>query len=135
MTLKLARTVAICALTLAFAAPAVADPGPKLAPTISSKPAIGLGLSFSFGQGKVDTGIGIRVFSGNLRNKTVATVGIDYMLSSQRWRGTLGVARLGNKNYVGLDLGIGLRDGAFDFGVAAGALNTRNRVATLPDPS
>lgn len=126
------RAVAICALSMSFAAPAIAHHHEPIAPAVSSRPTVGIGLSLSFGRGKVDTGVGIRVFSGNQRNKTVATAGIDYMLTSQRWRGTLGVARLGNNAYIGLDLGIGFQDGAVDFGLGAGGANTRKPAAPLP---
>ncbi len=103
----------IFVLPVMLAAPAAADP------------TIGLGLSFSFGGGQMNTGVGLRVFSDNRRNSTVGSVGVDYMFGSQSWRGTVGAAYLGNNSYIGLDLGIGLRDGAIDFGVGVGGTNTK----------
>ena len=132
MKTEMRRAVAVVALSLSFAAPAIAHHHEPIAPAVSSSPTVGVGLSLSFGQGRFDTGVGIRVFSGNLRNKTVASAGIDYMLGSQRWRGTLGVARLGNNAYIGLDLGLGLKDGTFDYGFSAGGVKTRAPATTLP---
>lgn len=123
MKIIVRHAVAICALSMAFATSAVADPAPP--PAAFSSPTVGIGLTLSFGRGGVDTGVGLRVFSGNRRDETVASAGIDYMFGSQRWRGTLGVAQMGNNSYIGLDLGIGLTDGALDFGLGAGAVNTR----------
>ena len=107
------RLALICALPALLATPAAADP------------TVGLGLSFSFGSGGVDTGIGLRVFSDNRRKRTVATAGVDYMLGSQTWRGTLGAAYLGNNSYLGLDLGIGFGDGAIGLGLGAGGVRTK----------
>ena len=107
------RLALICALPALLATPAAADP------------TVGLGLSFSFGSGGVDTGIGLRVFSDNRRKRTVATAGVDYMLGSQTWRGTLGAAYLGSNSYLGLDLGIGFGDGAIGLGLGAGAVRTK----------
>jgi hypothetical protein len=100
-------TGAACAALIIAAAPVQADP------------TIGFGLSISYGQQKVDTGVGVRVFSDNERDSNVASVGLDYMLISQSWRATIGAAHLDDDTYVGLDLGF---DGDFDFGVSAGWL-------------
>lgn len=100
-------TGAACAALIIAAAPVQADP------------TIGFGLSISYGQQKVDTGVGVRVFSDNERDSNVASVGLDYMLISQSWRATIGAAHLDDDTYVGLDLGF---DGNFDFGVSAGWL-------------
>jgi len=97
-------------------------------------PTVGLGLSFSLGGGKVDTGVGLRLFSDNRRKSAVGSLGLDYMFGSQSWRGTLGAAYLGNNSYIGLDLGIGLRDGAVDFGPSVGVLNTKRAPAPAPVP-
>jgi hypothetical protein len=114
----------ICATTLALAAPAAAEIK-LLAPASTSSPTVGLGVSIAYGGGKAETGIGVRVFSSDRRDKTAASVGLDYMLGSKRWRGTVGVARLGKNAYLGLDLGLGLTDGAIDFGASTGAVHTR----------
>lgn len=103
-----------------------------LATPALADPTVGLGLSFSFGGGKVDTGIELRVFSDNRRNRAVGSLGVDYMLSSQSWRGTVGAAYLGNNSYIGLDLGIGLRDGAIDFGIGVGGANTIRAPGAAP---
>ena len=61
----------------------------------------------------------------------MGSVGVDYMFGSQSWRGTVGAAYLGNNAYI--DLGIGLGDGAIDFGVGVGGANTK-RVPAAPAP-
>jgi len=118
----LRRIAMICAVPAMLATPAMADP------------TVGLGLSFSFGGGKVDTGVGLRVFSGNQRDSVVGSLGVDYMFGSQSWRGTVGAAYLGNNSYIGLDLGIGLRDGEIDFGVGVGGANTKRAPGPTPGP-
>ncbi len=115
--MSLRRFALICALPAMLAAPAAAEP------------TVGLGLSFSFGARGVDTGVGLRVFSDNRRNRAVGSLGVDYMFGSQSWRGTIGAGYLGNNSYTGLDLGIGLRDGTIDFGLGVGGANTRRAPA------
>lgn len=100
------------ALTVGMALPAHADP------------AIGFGLSFAFGNGNVETGVGVRVTSDNEPDEVVATVGIDYMFQSQRWRPTVGVAYLFDNAYLGVDLGFDLNGGGMDIGVGVGGINT-----------
>jgi hypothetical protein len=117
------RIAMICAVPTMLATPTLADP------------TLGLGLSFSFGGGQVDTGVGLRVFSDNERDSLVGSVGVDYMFGSQSWRGTVGAAYLGNNSYFGLDLGIGLRDGAIDFGASAGVADTKRARGTQPVPN
>ena len=105
----LAATVA----TLGMAMPAVADP------------TVGIGISFAFGGGKVDTGVGIRVFSNNRREKAAATLGVDYMFTGQRIRPTVGVAYLGSNSYIGLDMGFGFNGEGVDFGLGVGGVKTK----------
>lgn len=118
----LRRLAMICAMPALLATPAMADP------------TVGLGLSFSFGGGQVNTGVGLRVFSDNRRDSVVGSVGVDYMFGTLSWRGTVGAAYLGNNAYIGLDLGIGLGDGAIDFGVGVGGANTK-RAPAAPAPA
>jgi len=120
MLKRFSRLALICAVPLALATP------------VYSGPTVGLGLSFGFGAGGVQTGIGIRVFSNNRSKTTVGSVGIDYMLPSQTWRGTVGVGYMQNNGYVGLDLGFGLTDGAVSFGLGLGGAATKRRPATGP---
>ena len=112
-------TGAACAALIIAAAPVQADP------------TIGFGLSISYGQQRVDTGVGVRLFSDNERDSNVASIGLDYMLTSQSWRATIGAAHLDDDTYVGLDLGF---DGNFDFGVSAGWLKKQSaRASALGD--
>ncbi len=91
------------------------------APT-EAEPTVGLGFSLSFGGGKTDTGVGIRLSSDNRANSFAGSVGLDYMFGSQSWRGTVGAGYLSGQGYLGFDLGIGLQGGGLDFGIGAGGL-------------
>lgn len=110
---SLRRFAMICTLPVLLAAPSAADP------------TLGLGVSFSYGSGQVNTGAGLRLFTNDRRNSVVGSLGVDYMFNTQAWRGTVGAAYLRNRTYLGLDMGIGLLDGAFDFGAAVGVTNTK----------
>ena len=119
--MSLFKISAILATTLALATPALADP------------TVGLGLSFSFGGGKPQTGIGLRVFSDDERDSFVGSVGVDYMFGSQSFRGTVGGAYLGNNTYLGLDMGLDFNGGGFGFGFGAGGVGTKAPAApTMP---
>jgi hypothetical protein len=113
MLKRINRFAVICALPLALATP------------VYSGPTVGFGLSFGFGASGVQTGVGVRVFSGNRSGSSVGSVGLDYMLTSQTWRGTVGLGYLQNNKYLGLDLGIGLGSGDFSFGLGLGGANTK----------
>lgn len=103
------------AFTLALATPAIADPS------------LGLGLSLSFGGGgDVDYGVGLRVFSDNEPDELAASVGVDYMFSSQRIRPTIGVAYLGDDAYIGINMGFGINGEGIDLGVGIGGVNTQD---------
>ena len=108
------------AAVLSLSTPALADP------------TVGLGMSFSFGGGKPQTGIGLRVFSDNERDSFVGSVGVDYMFGSQSFRGTVGGAYLGNDTYLGLDMGLDFNGGWFGFGFGAGGVGTKAPVAVNP---
>ncbi len=111
------KITAIVVTTLALAAPAMADP------------TLGLGLSFTFGGGKPQAGIGLRVFSDDQRDSFVASAGVDYMFGSQSWRGTVGGAYLGNDTYIGLDMGLGFDGSGFGVGVSGGGVGTKTPAA------
>ena len=111
--MSLFKISTILATTLALATPALADP------------TVGLGLSFSFGGGKPQTGVGLRVFSNDKRDSFVGSVGVDYMFGTQSFRGTLGGAYLGNDTYLGLDMGMDFNGGGFGFGLGAGGVGTK----------
>ena len=96
----------------------------------TADPTLGFGLSLSFGAGQTQTGIGLRLFSDNRRDTTVGSVGVDYMFQSQSIRGTVGIARLNDRMYVGLDIGFDFQSSEVGLGVGIGAVGTRNPVAT-----
>ena len=108
-----ATAVALGTFTLGAAMPALADP------------TIGIGASFSFGGGKGETGLGARIFSDDNQGKLVASVGMDYMLSSRQARPTIGAAYLGTNNYLGADLGFGFGGEGIDFGLSLGGAKTK----------
>lgn len=102
-------------LSAALAATLFASP-------VVAEPTLGLGLSLAFGSSPApEMGIGLRVLSDNERDSDVVTGGVDYMIGANRWRGTVGIARLGSEAYVGVDLGFGLTGGGFDLGLSAGS--------------
>ena len=110
-------------LSACLAMPALSvDPTPP--PTAGVQPTFGLGLSLRFGGGQPQTAIGLRVFSDNRPDRLAGSLGIDYLLGSGGWRGTLGAAYLGNNVFLGGDVGIGFGDGMMDFGAGAGWANT-----------
>lgn len=117
------------ALAMGLATPAFAVESAPSAPTTtsssSSRPTIGLGLSVAFGSGGIDTGIGLRVFSSNRRNRAVGSLGLDYMFQSQSLRGTVGVGYLGRNVFGGADLGYNFNRRDIDFGLSIGGANTR----------
>lgn len=80
----------------------------------------------SFGRGKVDTGVSVRVFSNDEEDKFAAALGLDYMLQSKRLRPTVGAAYLGDNAYIGLDLGLDLDGGGLDFGIGIGEVGTED---------
>lgn len=100
------------ALLVSLSAPALADP------------TLGFGLSFAFGGGKAETGVGVRMFSNDEQDQFAASIGLDYLIQSKRLRPTVGAAYLGDNSYIGLDLGFGLNGEGFDFGFSAGAIKT-----------
>ena len=64
----------------------------------------------------MNPGVGLRVFSGERRNSTVASLGLDYMFRTRNW--------LGSAGYFGMDLGQHLNRRVFDFGVGVGGTKT-----------
>lgn len=102
------------------------------ASTSSSRPSVGLGLTVAFGSGGIDTGIGLRVFSSNRRNRAVGSLGLDYMFTSQSLRGTVGVGYLGRNVFGGAEMGYNFNRRDIDFGLSIGGANTRRSTTTSP---
>ncbi len=88
-------------------------------------PTVGLGLSFSFGGAKPQTGVGLRVFSDDAQGSFVGSLGVDYMFGTQSFRGTVGGAYLGRNTYLGLDIGLDFNGGGVGFGFGAGGVGTK----------
>ena len=107
---------------------AVATTG--LATLAFSDPSIGFGLNFSFGGNGVVTSLGVRGFTDNEEDKVAGSLGLDYVFGENRVRPTVGVAYLGNENYIGLDLGFG--SGQVEFGLGAGMVDTADELMMQP---
>lgn len=106
-----------------------------LSAPVAADPTIGLGVTFTWGGGSQgDTGIGLRVFSDDERSEVVGTLGVDYLLKSQRVRPNVGIAYLARKSYVGIDVGFGFGGEGLDVGVGLGVANTRRAAAPAPAP-
>jgi hypothetical protein len=119
---SISKPLIALATVLTLSTPALADP------------TVGLGLTFSFGGGKPQTGVGLRVFSDNLQGSFVGSVGVDYMFGSQSFRGTVGGAYLGSNTYIGLDMGLGLDGSGFGLGLSGGAVGTKGKLTVEPRP-
>jgi hypothetical protein len=115
-----AHLLAAATVIMGLALPAEADP------------TVGIGLSFAFGGGKSESGIGLRVFSDNERDKAAVSAGMDYMFQSRNLRPTVGIAYLGRNVYIGTDMGFGLNGGGLDFGLSAGGVNTKKIAPPVP---
>lgn len=100
------------ALALALAAPVAADP------------TLGFGLTITFGNGKVDTGLGVRVFSDDEQDQAALSLGLDYMFVEQSFRPTVGVAYLMDNSYIELNGGVMINSGEFGFGLGGGYAKT-----------
>lgn len=105
------KVLSAAALICALSTPATADP------------TLGFGLNFTFGGGKINTGVGVRVFSNDERDKAAASVGLDYMFGTKSWRGSLGAAYMMDNSYIELNGGYNF-GGGFDFGFGAGGAKT-----------
>lgn len=108
------RCAVICALPLMAASPAVADP------------TLGVGLTITFGGGQPQVGAGVRVFSDDDEDEFAATVGLDYVFTSQSWRGSVGGAYMMKNSYIGLDGGYNFGSGTFDVGIGGGWADTHD---------
>lgn len=110
--MTLTKPILAAVTVLSLGAPAMADP------------TLGLGLTFTFGGGAPQAGVGLRVFSDNGSDSFVASAGVDYLFGSGAFRGTVGGAYLGSDAYIGLDAGLNFNGGGFGFGIGAGGTNT-----------
>lgn len=116
------RAFLVPAIFLALSLPAQADT------------TFGLGVNLSFGGGAgPQTGVGVRMFSGNKKNSTVASVGFDYLLQSRKIRPSVGVAYLGANTFIGADLGFTPGQG-LNFGMGLGLSNTQSPAAAIVPP-
>ncbi len=101
-----------------------ASVGTALAAPASADPTIGIGFSLSFGGGQPQLGAGARIFSDDEEDEFAASVGLDYVFTTQSWRPTVGAAYLMDDSYVGADVGYNYTLGAFDVGGGIGLADT-----------
>ena len=97
-----------------------------VAAPVSADPTIGIGFSLSFGGGQPQLGGGLRVFSDDDEDEVAASVGLDYVFTTQSLRPTIGAAYLMDDSYLGLDLGYNYTLGTIDFGGSAGISDTED---------
>ena len=97
-----------------------------LAAPVNADPTIGIGFSLSFGGGQPQLGAGVRVFSDDNEDEFAASVGLDYVFTTQGLRPTIGAAYLMEDSYLGLDLGYNSTLGTLDFGGGLGVVDTDN---------
>jgi len=95
-----------------------------LAAPVHADPTIGIGFSLSFGGGQPQLGAGVRVFSDDDEDEVAASVGLDYVFTTQSLRPTIGAAYLMENSYLGLDLGYNSTLGTFDFGGGVGLVDS-----------
>lgn len=108
--MSLKKITLIAAMTTALVAPySQADVG------------AGVGVTYVFGQGFA---VGVKAFSDDDEDEAVASVGIDYMLSSKSWRPNVGVGYLDDNIYTDLTAGYDFGHNGWTFGIGAGAADT-----------
>ena len=95
-----------------------------IAAPVSADPTFGIGFSLSFGGGQPQLGAGVRLFSDDDEDEVAASVGLDYVFTTQSLRPTIGAAYLMDDSYIGLDLGFNPAVKSFDFGASAGITDT-----------
>lgn len=108
----LSKHITSIAILCALTAPALADP------------TVGFGINVTFGNGTANTGVGVRVFSNDRKDEGAASLGLDYMFTSQSWRGSLGAAYLMDDSYIELNGGYNFGSGTVDLGIGAGWVDT-----------
>ncbi len=114
------HAAAIASAILLTGAPAWADPS------------VGFGLSLTLGDnGRVEAGLGLRLFSNDEKDSFVASAGVDYVFASKRFRPTIGAAYLGSDSYVSLDMGFDPRARTVDYSLSGGYVDAKAAGLTL----
>jgi hypothetical protein len=96
----------------------------------------GLGVSYVFGSGFA---VGVKAFSNDEDNETVAALGLDYLVQAGAFRPNIGVAYQGEGYYTDANVGYNLGTGAIDFGFGGGASDSDDErkdpaAAPIPEP-
>lgn len=86
--------------------------------TYANDVGFGLGVSYVFGSGFA---VGVKAFSNDEDNETVAALGLDYLIQAGAFRPNIGVAYQGEGYYTDANVGYNLGTGAIDFGLGGGA--------------
>lgn len=101
---------------------------------VQADPVLGVGVTFWFGGGQTQTGIGLRLFSDDENESVVGSIGADYILQGGAIRPTLGIAYLQDDAYIGADIGFDLSGGPLHFGAGIGATKTADPPVAAPPP-
>lgn len=101
-----------------------------------AEPAVGLGLTFKFGQNDIDPGVALRLFSDNRQNRLAGTVGLDFLFRSWTVRPTLGASYVGKDLFFGFDFGLGggFSSGGINTGFSGGYVNTLDPTPPVVTP-
>ncbi len=111
------QTLQIASAVFLLSSPALADP------------TLGVGVNFTFGNGQVNGGIGVRVFSDDEEDSAAVSLGLDYMFGSESWRTSVGAAYLMDNSYVELNGGYDFGLGVFNAGLGVGFTDTDDPIA------
>jgi len=103
---------------------AVAIASLTTAPVAQADTGIGGGISYVFGQGLA---VGVKLLTTDKKDKTIASVGLDYMLGTGTWRPNVGLGYLGDKVYGDLNTGYNYQNGTWDFGMSAGVADSEDK--------
>ena len=93
-------------------------------------PAVGVGLSWTFGGPAAQSGaaVGLKVFSTDREDRAAASLGVDYSFAERGFRPNVGVAYLSRHNaYVDASVGYSMQQQRMNFGLGAGYVNTQRR--------
>ncbi|MFT6904814.1 MAG: hypothetical protein ACJAS1_001468 [Oleiphilaceae bacterium] len=95
--------------------------------TLHADTGFGIGVTYVFDSGMA---VGVKVFADDEEYEVEASAGIDYMLDSGALRPNIGVAYLGDNNYVDLNVGYNLKNKSRNFGVGVGFVDTEKEKVT-----
>lgn len=96
-------------------------------------PALGLGISLTFGPNGATPGAGARLFWDDEDHKITGSLGLDYQFNGGGLRPNIGAAYLGEGFYLGGDVGYTLNSGQTNIGASGGWADTSDDSGTPDD--